>query len=160
MKLDPALEGKLIHAWAFADTEEILKDDLFGIQLKAVQLSRNVEFFQREESSETETRKKLGGGEVPLTMPQRKYFYSLGFPYYRNGFNYIRFKYSFCSVVNDFRCNSFLGRHSRSWCRNFRVHFRICVVVDRYRCCLASLQAFNCGRNDRCGISFDIFTQV
>jgi len=66
-KLDPALEGKLIHAWAFADTEDILKDDLFGIQAKAVKLSRNVEFYQWEESSETETRKKLGGGEETVT---------------------------------------------------------------------------------------------
>ncbi len=65
--INPELDGKVIHALGFADTNDILKDEIFGVQERAIKLSRKVEYFQWEEHSHTETRKKLGGGEETIT---------------------------------------------------------------------------------------------
>ena len=64
---DPNLEGKLIHATGFANTDDILTDPIFGIQSKAIKLEREVEFYQYVENTHKETRKKLGGGEEEIT---------------------------------------------------------------------------------------------
>ena len=61
--LDPALDGKLIHASAFADTQDTLTDGLFGVSEKAISLSRKVEYYQYKEHSRTETKDKIGGGQ-------------------------------------------------------------------------------------------------
>ena len=66
-KINPDLDGKLIHALGFANTDDVLKDDIFGVQFKAIKLSRNVEYYQWTEHSHSETRKKLGGGEETIT---------------------------------------------------------------------------------------------
>ena len=66
-KLDPALEGKVIHAIDRADTKNILRDPVFGVEINAINLDREVEFYQWEEHSHSETRKKLGGGEETVT---------------------------------------------------------------------------------------------
>ena len=66
-RIDPALEGKVIHAVGLADTQEILRDTLFGVSARAVMLEREAEYYQYEEHSHTETRKKLGGGEEKIT---------------------------------------------------------------------------------------------
>ena len=65
--IDPALEGKMIHASAFADTKDVLTDGEFGLSETAISLSRTVEYYQWKESSTTETTDKLGGGQEKVT---------------------------------------------------------------------------------------------
>ena len=64
---DPSLNGKLIHASAFADTRDVLTDGLFGISETAIAISRKVEFYQYEEKSTSETRDRIGGGQETIT---------------------------------------------------------------------------------------------
>ena len=66
-KVDPALEGKVIHAIGRAETENILTDNVFGVKIQAINLEREVEYYQWTEHSHSETRKKLGGGEETVT---------------------------------------------------------------------------------------------
>ena len=49
--LDPALEGKLIHATAVAKTDEILTDPTYGVSVNAIRLVRDVEYYQWVEHS-------------------------------------------------------------------------------------------------------------
>ena len=65
--VDPALNGKLIHASAFADTKDVLTDGMFGVSAVAIALDRKVEYYQYEESSHSESRDKIGGGEETIT---------------------------------------------------------------------------------------------
>ena len=65
--IDPALNGTLIHASAFADTEDILTDEMFGVSEKAISLNRKVEYYQYVEESRTETRDLVGGGQESVT---------------------------------------------------------------------------------------------
>ncbi len=67
-------EGKLIHLTGKATTEDILTDSVFGVSDNALRLRRNVEMYQWKESSESETKKKLGGGTETVTT----YSYSKG----------------------------------------------------------------------------------
>jgi len=64
---DPALDGKLIHAYAFADTQDVLADDMFGVSERAIALVRRAEFYQYVESKRTEKKDKMGGGEETIT---------------------------------------------------------------------------------------------
>lgn len=66
-KVDPALEGKVIHAIGRAETENILTDNVFGVKIQAINLEREVEYYQWTEHSHSETHKKLGGGEETVT---------------------------------------------------------------------------------------------
>ena len=52
--VDPALDGKLIHASALADTKEVLTDGVYGISEKVICLNREVEYYQYEERSSTD----------------------------------------------------------------------------------------------------------
>ena len=65
--LDSSLNGQVIHATGRAETQEILRDPIFKISVNAIKLQRDVEFYQWEEHEESETRKKLGGGEETIT---------------------------------------------------------------------------------------------
>ena len=65
--VDPALDGKLIHAVADAKTDEILTDPLYGIQVNAIRLTRDVEYYQWVEHSTSETKDKIGGGQETVT---------------------------------------------------------------------------------------------
>ena len=65
--LDSDLNGKLIYGIAKAQTEDILRDDLFDVSVNAVKLSRKVEYYQWKESSKSETRDKIGGGQETVT---------------------------------------------------------------------------------------------
>jgi hypothetical protein len=65
--VDASLNGKLIHASAFANTEEVLTDDLFGVSVTAVHLERTVEYYQWEEESKSKTHDKIGGGQETVT---------------------------------------------------------------------------------------------
>jgi hypothetical protein len=71
--LDPALEGKLIHATAVAKTDEILTDPTYGVSVNAIRLVRDVEYYQWVEHSSSETKDKIGGGQETTTT----YTYSM-----------------------------------------------------------------------------------
>ena len=71
--VDPALNGKMIHATAIAKTDEILSDPEFGVQANAIRLVRDVEYYQWVEHSQSETKDKLGGGQETVTT----YTYSM-----------------------------------------------------------------------------------
>ena len=66
-RIDPSLEGKVIHATGKADTQDILSDPIFGVEANAISLKREAEYYQWEEHAKKETRKKLGGGEETVT---------------------------------------------------------------------------------------------
>ncbi|NLZ18255.1 MAG: hypothetical protein GX087_11085 [Desulfobulbaceae bacterium] len=65
--VDPAFNGKLVHASGLASTNNIVSDPLFGVRAQAIRLERKAQYFQWVESSKNETRQKLGGGEETVT---------------------------------------------------------------------------------------------
>ena len=64
----PQIAGKLIHLNGKADTDEQLRDDVFGIEENAIRLTRNVEMFQWTEDKETKTQ----GNTKQTTYTYRK----------------------------------------------------------------------------------------
>ena len=66
-KINSELNGQLIHATGPTATDDILTDDIFGISINAIRLSRDVEYYQWTERTETETRDKIGGGQETTT---------------------------------------------------------------------------------------------
>jgi hypothetical protein len=66
-EVDAANDGKLVHLTADAATDEILADEEFGISANAIRLRRSVEMYQWTQKQQSETRKKLGGGEETVT---------------------------------------------------------------------------------------------
>ncbi|MGB5686558.1 MAG: TMEM43 family protein [Candidatus Electrothrix sp.] len=73
-QVDANNEGKLIHVTGKATTEDILTDSVFGVSDNALRLRRKVVMYQWQERSESETKKKLGGGTETVTT----YSYSKG----------------------------------------------------------------------------------
>ncbi len=65
--VDPALNGKMIHATAVAKTDEVLNDPDFGVQAGAIRLVRETEYYQWVEHSQSTTKDKLGGGQETVT---------------------------------------------------------------------------------------------
>ncbi|MDH4225425.1 MAG: TMEM43 family protein [Deltaproteobacteria bacterium] len=63
----PENQGKVIHLVGRADTKEALSDPVFGLSKTALRFNRTVEMFQWKESSETKSKKELGGGETRET---------------------------------------------------------------------------------------------
>lgn len=66
-KVDPGFDGKTVYATGLATTKDVLTDPLFGVKAPAIQLVRKVEYFQWTEHTQTEKRKKMGGGEETVT---------------------------------------------------------------------------------------------
>ncbi|MBQ7263204.1 MAG: TMEM43 family protein [Synergistaceae bacterium] len=66
--LDPSLDGQVIHATGRADTQDVLRDPIFGASATAIRIGRDVEWYQWVEHARTEKRKKLGGGEETVTV--------------------------------------------------------------------------------------------
>ncbi len=66
-KVDPEMEGQLVHMTGKATTEDILTDDQFGVSVKAIALNRKTEMFQWVEESHTTEKKKLGGSVEKTT---------------------------------------------------------------------------------------------
>lgn len=66
-RIDSSLNGKLIHASGFADTQDVLKDPIFQVGERCIALQREVEYYQWVEESRQEKRQKLGGGEETIT---------------------------------------------------------------------------------------------
>lgn len=64
-EIDKDKEGKLIHTTGLIKTEESLQDGEFGIAMpEALQLRRQVEMYQWQESSSSKSEKNLGGSET------------------------------------------------------------------------------------------------
>ncbi|MBK1831193.1 TMEM43 family protein [Verrucomicrobiaceae bacterium R5-34] len=61
--VDPANDGKLVHLSGAAETPVELADEALGIRTKALVLKRKVEMYQWKQSTDTKTKKKLGGSE-------------------------------------------------------------------------------------------------
>lgn len=66
-KIDPAMEGELVCATAFATTQDSLIDKQFNFGATAIALKRNVQYYQWVEHSETETKDKIGGAQETTT---------------------------------------------------------------------------------------------
>jgi len=65
--VDSSLDGKLVHASGDALTTETLRDPKFGIEAKALALSRLVEMYQYEEKKKTKEKKNVGGSTTKKT---------------------------------------------------------------------------------------------
>lgn len=65
--VDPARDGRLVHVAGPVTVPGRLRDRGFGIEADGLRLVRKVEVFQWKETSHSETRKKLGGGEETVT---------------------------------------------------------------------------------------------
>lgn len=65
-RIDPANEGKLVHASGRAEAKDFLSDVQFGISAPLIRLVRSVEIFQWEEGEET-VREKQGDKVVEKT---------------------------------------------------------------------------------------------
>ena len=66
-KVDPEMNGKLVHMTGKADTQDVLSDDQFGVSATAIRMERNVEMYQWIEESRTTEKKKLGGSVEKVT---------------------------------------------------------------------------------------------
>ena len=65
--VNPANSGKLIHVTGKADTDATLTDRVFNISANALKLKRVVEMYQWEETSQSETKEKIGGETETVT---------------------------------------------------------------------------------------------
>lgn len=61
-RVDAANAGKLVHVTGKAVTDATLRDSDFGVSAQALKLKRVVEMYQWDETKESKTHKKLGGG--------------------------------------------------------------------------------------------------
>jgi hypothetical protein len=67
-RIDPNLEGRLVHLSGPLRVAGALRDDQFGVTAPgAARLVRTVEMYQWKEESRSETRTKLGGGTETVT---------------------------------------------------------------------------------------------
>jgi hypothetical protein len=60
-------QGALVHFSGMASSDELLTDELFGIQSNGLRLQRVVEMYQWDESSRTETKTNTGGSQTKTT---------------------------------------------------------------------------------------------
>ena len=65
--IDAANDGKLIHTTGTATTDETLRDDMFGIEVNAIRLTRVAEMYQWKENKKSKKKKKIGGGTKTTT---------------------------------------------------------------------------------------------
>lgn len=61
------LNGKVVYGTGRLTTEDSIGDDAFGAKGVALSVNRQVEFYQWQESTRTEKKKKVGGGEETVT---------------------------------------------------------------------------------------------
>ena len=66
-KIDPDMEGKLVHLSGKADTQDVLTDAEFGVSATAIALDRKVEMYQWIEDAQTKEKKNLGGSVTKTT---------------------------------------------------------------------------------------------
>ncbi|MDD2745723.1 MAG: TMEM43 family protein [Candidatus Gracilibacteria bacterium] len=63
----PESEGKLIHTSGVLDTTALLRDDIFGVEQKALRLDRKVEMYQWTEKKSSSSNDNLGGSQTTTT---------------------------------------------------------------------------------------------
>lgn len=63
----PTNNEKPIYVTGIANTDDILKDDLIGIEINAINLNRQVEMYQWQETSITSAQSEMGGAEKQTT---------------------------------------------------------------------------------------------
>ncbi|MBR1921853.1 MAG: TMEM43 family protein [Kiritimatiellae bacterium] len=66
-RVDPEMEGQLVHMTGRATTQDVLADDQFGVSATAIALMRRTEMYQWVEHSETKEKKNLGGSVTKTT---------------------------------------------------------------------------------------------
>ena len=66
-EVDSANEGNLVHVTGEMASTESLADPAFSLNVTAIKLERKAEMFQWEETKNTKTEKKVGGGEKKVT---------------------------------------------------------------------------------------------
>src|SRR5262249_46185674 len=66
-KVDPGNERKLVPLTALAKPADTVADPALGVAVNALRLKRNVEMYQWNEKSKSETKNKLGGGTETVT---------------------------------------------------------------------------------------------
>lgn len=66
-RIDPTLEGRLIHVAGPVVATSEPKDDLFGVIAAGIRLERDVEMFQWVERVRSDGKVKVGGGEEVVT---------------------------------------------------------------------------------------------
>jgi len=67
-RVDPSLDGELVHMTGEAQTDETLSDPQFGVSVEqGIQLRRSVEMYQWKEHKDTRKEKELGGSEKTVT---------------------------------------------------------------------------------------------
>lgn len=77
--VDAKNDGKLVYLTGDAKVEGVLSDPDFMVSATAVSLRRKVEMFQWKENTQTETKKKLGGGEETVTTYSYEKVWSDGY---------------------------------------------------------------------------------
>ncbi|MBY0335086.1 MAG: TMEM43 family protein [Acetobacteraceae bacterium] len=67
-RVDPALDGRLVHAAGPITSAGTLRDAEFGVAAQgALRLIRTVEMYQWREETQSETRSRVGGGQETVT---------------------------------------------------------------------------------------------
>jgi len=74
--VDPQFDGQLVHASGLATTNDVLIDNMFGVQENAIKLIRKVEYYQVQETSSSQTKDKIGGGQETVTTYDYKNVWS------------------------------------------------------------------------------------
>jgi hypothetical protein len=64
---DPGNDGALVHLSGEAQTQEVLKDPLFAVSVRALRLHRTVQMYQWQENRSSTTEKQFGGGTETVT---------------------------------------------------------------------------------------------
>ena len=71
-KMNPAMEGRLVHVTGMARTDCIVRDPVLNLSLNCLNLQRCVEYYQWVEEKESETYENADGGTTTYT----RYSYS------------------------------------------------------------------------------------
>lgn len=66
-RVEPANEGRLIHVSAPAVADGLRRDPALGVEAQGLLMVRKVEYYQWVETSQSEKRTRLGGGEETVT---------------------------------------------------------------------------------------------
>lgn len=71
--IDSTSQNALVHLTGMIESDDMLRDEEFGIEIPALKLRRTVEMLQWRENSNTKTRTKIGGGtETETTFTYEK----------------------------------------------------------------------------------------
>jgi len=66
-QVDPSHNGGLVHIFGNAITNDVVKDQFFGVQENALKLKRTVEMYQWKQNKDSKVRENLGGSETTET---------------------------------------------------------------------------------------------